>query len=153
MQKTKNQSRAITDSQGHKIEWIKSNHKNTRLTWLRSNYFTTWINNNKLHQRCPALQYIAWVRNLWKNTKVPLQNIATWLGEQNYQTPHRDEEGAKYTWSIEDGFFPWWKVEIKMDIACTWFILTLNWSCNILALSSHMLARVSFLFSTAWALI
>lgn len=63
-----------------------------------------------------------------------------------YSSEMRDDY---ITWSIADGFLPWWKVEIKMDMAWTWFILTLNWSCNILALSSHMLPRVSFLFSEA----
>lgn len=36
------------------------------------------------------------------------------------------------TWSMADGFLAWWKVEIKMDMAWTWFMLTLNWSCNIM---------------------
>lgn len=49
------------------------------------------------------------------------------------------------TWSIADGCFPWWKVDTRRARAWTWFMLTLNWSCNIRALSSHMLARVSSL--------
>lgn len=35
-----------------------------------------------------------------------------------------------------------------MAKAWTWFMLTLNWSCNIRARSSHMLASVSFLLRT-----
>ena len=49
------------------------------------------------------------------------------------------------TWSMADGCFPWWKVDTRIANAWTWFKLTLNWSCNIRALSSHMLASVSSL--------
>jgi len=49
------------------------------------------------------------------------------------------------TWSIAEGRFPWWKVDTSMASALTWFILTLNWSCSIRALSSHIVARFSFL--------
>lgn len=55
------------------------------------------------------------------------------------------------TWSIADGFFPWWNDETNIAKACTWFMLTLNWSCNILALSSHILARFSILRATTSA--
>lgn len=57
------------------------------------------------------------------------------------------------TWSIAEGSFPWWNVETKIAKACTWFMLTLNWSCSILALSSHMLASISFRLETSTVLI
>lgn len=46
---------------------------------------------------------------------------------------------------MAEGCFPWWKVETRIAKAWTWFMLTLNWSCNIRARSSHMLASVSSL--------
>lgn len=55
------------------------------------------------------------------------------------------------TWSIAEGSFPWWNDETSIANACTWFMLTLNWSCNILALSSHILARFSILRATTSA--
>ncbi len=47
---------------------------------------------------------------------------------------------------MAEGCFPWWKVETRIAKAWTWFMLTLNWSCNIRARSSHMLVSVSSLF-------
>ena len=38
-------------------------------------------------------------------------------------------------------------METRMARACTWLTLTLNWSCNILALWSHMLTSKSFLLT------
>lgn len=46
---------------------------------------------------------------------------------------------------MAEGCLPWWKVETRIAKAWTWFMLTLNWSCNIRARSSHMLASVSSL--------
>ena len=60
-------------------------------------------------------------------------------------------EFMKDTWSIADWFFPWWNVETNIAKACTWFMLTLNWSCSILALSSHILERFSILLATTSA--
>ena len=52
-------------------------------------------------------------------------------------------------WSMAEGCFPWWKVEVRTANAWTWFMLTLNWSCNIRARSSHIFARVSSLLKMA----
>lgn len=44
------------------------------------------------------------------------------------------------------GLFWKWKVETKMARAWTWLTLTWNCSCNILALSSHIVTKLSFAF-------
>lgn len=62
------------------------------------------------------------------------------------------DESCNCTWSIAEGCFPWWNVEMRTANAWTWFMLTLNWSCNIRARSSHMLVSVSFLLKAMSAL-
>lgn len=61
------------------------------------------------------------------------------------QKQHKLQKREVFTWSMAEGCLPWWKVETRIAKAWTWFMLTLNWSCNIRARSSHMFASVSSL--------